>query len=180
MMTEQILLYLTALKHVDWKEIPSLELTDEVALQWLTEQGSLSRRLAACCQSLTVELLDNRSVEGETLSLQESRLLSGEDCLEREVVLKGDNRQWLIGRTLIPHSSLQGQPYDLSQQGEIPLGMTVFSAEQVSRDQLQAGWVETPHGRLLARRSRLWMNHKPMLVAELFLPDAPVYRKEVS
>ncbi|MDF5451912.1 chorismate lyase, partial [Vibrio parahaemolyticus] len=25
---------------------------------------------------------------------------------------------------------------------------------------------------------RLWMNHKPMLVAELFLSNSPVYAKE--
>ncbi|NMV42792.1 chorismate lyase, partial [Vibrio parahaemolyticus] len=30
----------------------------------------------------------------------------------------------------------------------------------------------------LARRSRLWMNHKPRLVAELFLSNSPVYAKE--
>ena len=39
------------------------------------------------------------------------------------------------------------------------------------------GWAETPDGKMLARRSRLWMNHKPMLVAELFLPTAPMYTK---
>ncbi len=56
--------------------------------------------------------------------------------------------------------------------------MTVFGADKVMRDALQVGWVNTPDGRLLSRRSRLWMNDKPMLVAELFLSDSPVYSKE--
>ncbi|MCC4785334.1 chorismate lyase, partial [Vibrio lentus] len=48
----------------------------------------------------------------------------------------------------------------------------------VKRDALQVGWVIAGDERLLARRSRLWMNHKPMLVAELFLPTSPIYSKE--
>lgn len=178
-MTELISLYITALKHVDWQDIHTFNLTDKRPLQWLTEQGSLSRRLAEHCQALTVDLLENRRLSEECLSAQESALLNSEACLLREVVLKGDDSDWVVGRTLIPNSSIQDQPYDLSRQGEVPLGLTVFSAEDVSRDQLQVGWAETPHGQLLARRSRLWMNHKPMLVAELFLPDAPVYHREV-
>ena len=73
---------------------------------------------------------------------------------------------------------MQGQEYDLARQGEIPLGLTVFSANDVKRDALQVGLVELDGKQLLARRSRLWMNHKPMLVAELFLPTAPIYAKE--
>ena len=73
---------------------------------------------------------------------------------------------------------MDGQQFDLTSQGEIPLGLTVFNAENVKRDALQVGWAETPDGQFLARRSRLWMNHKPMLVAELFLPTAPMYSKE--
>ncbi|WP_227631617.1 chorismate lyase [Klebsiella pneumoniae] len=53
-----------------------------------------------------------------------------------------------------------------------------FSADNVKRDALQVGWVETELGRLLARRSRLWMNNKPMLVTELFLATSPIYSKE--
>ncbi|MDG2733539.1 chorismate lyase, partial [Vibrio parahaemolyticus] len=113
-----------------------------------------------------------------TLKQDESQLWSEQDCLLSEVILCGDNNNWVIGRTLIPRSTLVDQQYDLAQQGDIPLGLTVFSADNVERDSLQMGWVAVPEGRLLARRSRLWMNHKPMLVAELFLSNSPVYAKE--
>jgi chorismate--pyruvate lyase len=98
--------------------------------------------------------------------------------LLRKVILKGDDTPWVLGRTLIPRVTLDDQHSDLSQQGNIPLGLTVFSAENVKRDALQVGWVIAGDERLLARRSRLWMNHKPMLVAELFLLTAPIYSKE--
>ncbi len=164
--------------NVDWQNTENFNFPSESAKQWLMEQGSLSRRLGACCQHLSVELLHNQTVEQENLKDDEKQLLSSLDCLLREVVLQGDGSPWVLGRTLIPRETLQDQPYDLSRQGEIPLGLTVFSADNVKRDALQVGWVESEQGLLLARRSRLWMNHKPMLVAELFLPTSPIYSKE--
>ncbi len=62
----------------------------------------------------------------------------------------------VLGRTLIPRVTLEDQHSDLSQQGNVPLGLTVFSAENVERDALQVGWVIAGDERLLARRS-LWM-----------------------
>ncbi|WP_167494742.1 MULTISPECIES: chorismate lyase [Vibrio] len=177
-MNQSISLYLNSLMNVDWQNTENFTFPSESAKQWLLEQGSLSRRLGECCQHLSVELLHNQTVEQESLKNDEKALLSSFDCLLREVVLQGDNQPWVVGRTLIPRETLQDQHYDLSQQGEIPLGLTVFSANNVKRDALQVGWAETEHGLLLARRSRLWMNHKPMLVAELFLSTSPIYSKE--
>ena len=142
------------------------------------EQGSLSRKLGKCCQHLSVELLHNQVVERSIVQQDEQRLLSSSDCLLRKVILNGDDEPWVLGRTLIPRVTLEDQHSDLSQQGNVPLGLTVFSAENVERDALQVGWVIAGDERLLARRSRLWMNHKPMLVAELFLPTSPIYSKE--
>ncbi|WP_375751860.1 chorismate lyase [Vibrio sp. HN007] len=177
-MPEQISLYINALKNVEWKDIESFELSTDFLLDWLQEEGSLSRRLEKECQDLSVNLLSNHVIQGESLTTQEVSLLSNEACILREVILNGDDSQWVVGRTLMPLSSLEDQQYDLSELGEIPLGLTVFRAEEVYRDKLQAGWANTSYGKLLARRSRLWMNGKPLLVAELFLPDSPVYVKE--
>ena len=96
------------------------------------------------------------------------------------MVLKGDSCPWVLGRTLIPQSSIAGQPFNLEHQGETPLGLTVFSANDVKRDALKVGWAITKDGEFLARRSRLWINQKPMLVAELFLPSAPIYYEDIK
>lgn len=149
-----------------------------MAQKWMLECGSLSRLLAKQCQQLNVELLHNQFITSHDLNTQERELLSDDTCLLRTVVLSGDDAAWVLGRTLIPETSLQLQPVDLAQLGDIPLGFTVFSADNVDRDALQLGWIDTQQGRLYARRSRLWMNHKPLLVAELFLPDAPIYQQE--
>ncbi len=178
-MDELISLYIAALKKVDWQDVKQFEAPEDVSLSWLLEKGSLSRRLEQKCQALTVSLLCNTMIAPDNIAPQERKILGESHCLLREVVLHGDSRNWVIGRTLIPEQSLEKQPYNLRQQGTVPLGLTVFSSDNVSRDQLQLGWAELPHGKLIARRSRLWMNQKPMLVAELFLPDSPVYSKEM-
>ncbi|CAM3138596.1 MULTISPECIES: chorismate lyase [Vibrio] len=177
-MNQSTSLYLSALRQVEWQEPDKFSFPTQNAKNWLLEQGSLSRLLESHCQTLNVDLLHNKVVKAEKLDSQEIVLLTKEECLLRKVVLKGDQQPWVLGRTLIPQSSMNGQQYDLTRQGEIPLGLTVFNAENVKRDALQVGWAKTSDGQFLARRSRLWMNHKPMLVAELFLPAAPIYSKE--
>ncbi|MGF1722921.1 chorismate lyase [Vibrio kyushuensis] len=171
-------LYLSALLQVNWQDPSDFDFPSQQSRSWLLELGSLSRLLERHCQALTVDLLHNRIVKAERLNEQEISLLSPEQCLLRKVVLKGDGIPWVLGRTLIPSSSIADQQHDLTEQGEIPLGLTVFSTNDVKRDALQVGWAETEQGRFLARRSRLWMNNKPMLVAELFLPASPIYVKE--
>ncbi|MGB1322353.1 MAG: chorismate lyase [Vibrio gallaecicus] len=177
-MNQSIPLYLNLLMNVDWQNTETFAFPSKTAQRWLMEQGSLSRLLEKHCQHLSVELLHNQVIESSLLKEDEETLLSSSDCLLRKVILQGDDVEWVIGRTLIPRITLEDQSYDLSQQGNIPLGLTVFSAENVKRDALQVGWVDIEGVRLLARRSRLWMNHKPMLVAELFLPESPIYAKE--
>jgi chorismate--pyruvate lyase len=178
-MTELISSYLAALKKIDWQDIDKFEPSSDVSLHWLLEKGSLSRRLEQNCQNLSVELLFNDMVSSESVMPEEKRLLGETSCLLREVLLNGDNQDWVVGRTLIPEGSMQEQPHNLMKQGTIPLGLTVFSVDDVARDSLQFGWVKGEKQQLIARRSRLWMNKKPMLVAELFLPESPVYIKGI-
>ncbi len=171
-------LYLSALCQVKWQCPENFVYPHAHARIWLQEQGSLSQMMAQRCQQLSVSHYENQWLDARQLACHETSLLGVEKCLLRQVVITGDLLPWVLGRTLIPESSLADQPYDLTQQGNTLLGLTVFSSEHVRRDGLQVGWAVTEQGRLLARRSRLWMNDKPMLVAELFLPDCPVYTKE--
>ena len=177
-MNQLIAFYLTTLRQVDWQHPDDFYLPTPDAKKCLLEQGSLSRLLTSYCHTLSVDLLHNELISEDKLNRQEIALLTQEACLLRKVILKGDGEPWVLGRTLIPCSSMQDQPYNLAQQGDTPLGVTVFNAANVKRDALQLGSIEVNGQQLMARRSRLWMNHKPMLVSELFLPSAPIYAKE--
>lgn len=169
--------YLDSLQTMEWQPLESFVFPTSLAETWLMEQGSLSHRLEQHCDDLSISQVRQKRVDADYLTVSESALISKHECLVREVVLCGDAQEWVLGRTLIPKPSLRNNDIDLSSQGDIPLGITVFSAENVRRDHLQLGCVNTDNGPLLARRSRLWMNEKPMLVAELFLPDSPIYQQ---
>ncbi|RSD31015.1 chorismate lyase [Vibrio pectenicida] len=179
-MNQSTSLYLSALSQVNWQDCDKFNFPTQISKNWLLEQGSLSRLLAQHCQTLSVDLQHNKFVRAEKLNVQEVELLEREPCLLRKVVLKGDSCPWVLGRTLIPQSSMAGQPFNLEHQGETPLGLTIFSANDVKRDALKVGWAITKYGDFLARRSRLWINQKPILVAELFLPSAPIYDEEIK
>ncbi|MGR5120636.1 chorismate lyase [Vibrio astriarenae] len=167
--------YLQALREMHWQSPKVFVFKDSLTRNWLTEQGSLSLLLEKHCNDLTVELLQSDMKSPTDLALSESEHLPNEDYLLRKVILKGDQQPWVLGRTLIPQSSMIGETHNLADQGEIPLGFTVFKSTKVRRDSLQVGETVVAGKLLLARRSRLWVDERPILVAELFLPNAPIY-----
>lgn len=77
-------------------------------------------------------------------------------------------------------TTLTGQEQDLAQLGEMPLGFRVFTDRSARRDALVVANVGTENQPIWARRSRLWLNDKPLLVAELFLQEAPIYKETLS
>ncbi|WP_105903026.1 chorismate lyase [Vibrio gangliei] len=175
--------YFSYFSGLDWQHAAEFSFSEQHDPQWLQEQGSLSQLFSQQCQRLVAEVVRNQLVPVHELTdFQKSMLFEhscdDQDCLVRDVILAADGEPWLLGSTIIPRSSLSDEQFDLSQIGEKPLGLTVFQAQQVARDQLHLGTVDSPLGQLAARSSRLWMNNKPMLVAELFLPPSPIYRKE--
>lgn len=106
-MTELISFYIAELKKIDWQDIQTIEPSDEISFHWLLEKGSLSRRLEKICSKLSVTLLHNSMISSDQMTADEKGLLSDSRCLLREVVLTGDDKNWVIGRTLIPETSLE-------------------------------------------------------------------------
>lgn len=155
--------YFNYFTHLDWQTVSSFDFGENFDSEWLQEQGSLSQRFSLQCQHLSAQVVRNQILPISQLThFQRDMLLTAEsddqDYLLREVILSADDEPWLLGSTLIPRSSLTDEQFDLSKQGEKPLGLTVFQAQQVARDQLHLGTVSSPLGELAARSSRLWMN----------------------
>nr|WP_086939318.1 chorismate lyase [Thaumasiovibrio occultus] len=185
-MSEFKRLYKPLLEQVKWSPPTVLGMTEGVMATWLLDTRSLSRRFQQYCQTLSVSLIEQSELAADELSPEERELLGDQPCLVRKVVLFGDDVPWLLGRTLIPFSTLTGQEQDLAQLGEVPLGLRVFQDRAARRDALVLSQVVEGKTRddssfssaLWARRSRLWLNEKPMLVSEVFLADAPLYQEE--
>ena len=96
----------------------------------------------------------------------------------REIVLFGDDEAWLLGRTVIPEETLTGPDLALVDLGTVPLGRYLFGGNNMTRDYIHLGQLPLEEGDLWARRSRLCLSDKPLLLTEIFLPDSPVHRPE--
>ncbi|WP_297480898.1 chorismate lyase [uncultured Photobacterium sp.] len=171
-------LYSPLIQSAKWYSVQSWALEQTSHGAWLLESASLSRRLAQYCQHFTVTVLTQTMISNSHLSVMERQLVGDCDCLEREVMLYGDQQPWVFARTLIPMTTLSGEEQDLVDLGNIPLGYRVFNDRNSRRDALEVANLGTQQQPRWARRSRLWINEKPMLVAELFLTESPVYAKE--
>ena len=162
---------LRQLRALHWLPATSPQLSAPL-LDWLMEEDSMTRRFEQHCQQVTVEPLREGFITAEEISAEAEFLPADVRFWLREIVLCGDGEPWLIGRTVVPESTLNGPEQMLQQLGTRPLGRYLFSSSTLSRDFIDPGQVDD----LWGRRSRLRLSGKPLLLTELFLPASPLYR----
>lgn len=161
---------------------------------WLFDSASLTARLiAACDHRFRVEVVAQRweqpfENEARRLNMRRKRV-----ALVRQVLLYCGQTPWVFARTVIPRQSLSGRESYLARLGNKPLGAVLFADPTMYRDPLEVAQllphqrlyqqatarVAQPAGAVWGRRSVFYLNHKPLLVNEIFLPgigrcpDAP-------
>lgn len=149
---------------------------------WLQDKGSLTARLVAKSHGrFAVEVVRQfigRPSFGEcrALNIKHSNL-----ALIREVILKGNGQPWVFARSLLPLASLTGKLRHLRKQTNRPLGAFLFSQPHLARSPIEVACISRDHSyvpanligeqRLWGRRSIFYLEHKPLLVSEVFLPD---------
>ena len=163
--------------------------------EWLAEFGSLTEKLARIVGKVRLDVLLEAA---DRLTTEEANLLEVDkdiECQVREVVLHGPQKPWIFARTSMPMSC----KHLIEKLGNKPLGSILFSDEELRRQCLQVCQLETDSElyqsayqylvkehllvkteipTLWARRS-LWKKEgekQGMLVCEVFLPDAPLYK----
>lgn len=171
-------LHMNALLKAVWVDSEEKSSLTPKERDWLTNLHSMTKRLSAHCETLRVEVLGLYNAKECVLSEKEQKVLGNQGGILRQVVIYGDNEPWLCARTMIPDSTLTGQERVIADLGTIPLGLHVFKEKNVRRDEIEIANVNVDEHHLLARRSCLWVNNKLLLVSELFLPQAPIYKKE--
>lgn len=151
-------------------------------LNWLQHQGSLTARLRAHCGGhLSVEILDQywgcaRLDETQALDIPlRSRVLI------REVVLKGHGQPWVWARSILPEGSLTGSLRCLRTLNDQPLGGWLFKQHSLERGPVKIRGFQPDDPTLppslaidqplWGRRSVFRVQSKPLLVAEVFLPE---------
>ncbi|PKI16384.1 chorismate--pyruvate lyase family protein [Colwellia sp. 12G3] len=180
----------------------SASLLSEPLKDWLLDEGSLTARLKSRGENFEVKVIGEQQ---QLCSAEEACALIkvDEPILVREVILYCDNVPQVFARSLLPLASLTGKEKALAHLGEQPLGQVLFNNPSLQRmrlelsafasdssvailaakleimhsiDKLPVNAVITENKALWGRRSIFMVDNKPLMVAEVFLPDAFAYQ----
>lgn len=153
--------------------------TDEQTLDWLFDQGSLTRRLTHHCAGAfsVLPLLEGwQSLRDDECTALDLPL--GSCGWVREVYLCGHGQPWVFARSVAAQSALQQGGLNMDQLGSRSLGELLFCDKAFERGTLQVChypryWLPTVDQAddLWARRSRFSRAGLSVLVAEVFLPS---------
>lgn len=163
-----------------FRRVPSFYLPNEWR-SWVLDRGSLTQRLIhASNGNFSVRVVRQEWLQPN----RDEALLLGcpitTRALIREVELLCHGEVWVVARSVIPSSTLQGEERQLKTLGNRSLGSFLFKSRSMKRGPfqitqaspsslaMQAG--ETLNGPLWGRRSVFFLHEKPLLVSELFLP----------
>ena len=159
---------------------------DDNLLDWLLDPGSLTRRLKHHCQQFRVTPIKQSRERPQLNEAQALGIKPHEICFIREVHLFCNNQPWVFARTVIPISTLTGKQRRLSRLGNKPLGAVLFADPAMQRSTIEIARITPGHTlfetatapfatkpkEIWGRRSAFFLNEKPLLVSEIFLPDS--------
>ena len=147
---------------------------------WLLDSGSLTERLLAASRGdLRVRVLNQHWARPRPDERRILALGAGRRALIREVLLIGCGEPWVYARSVLPPDLLRGRYRCLARLGERPLGGLLFRDPALRRSRIEVtrrpvptlpGLEYRPTGRAWLRRSLFYLDGKPLLVAEMFLP----------
>ena len=160
---------------------------------WLFDVASLTQRLRQVCQGhFQVRVVSQqrvRPLRDERVALD---MRDHEHALVRMVYLLCDGQPWVFARTVIPLRTLSGAQRRLARLGSKPLGEMLFADRSMRRSEVEVARL-VPGGKLFGliatansnagtadlaqqpqpiwgRRSVFYLQDKPLLVSEMFLP----------
>lgn len=161
------------------KDSPPRALSD-----WLFNQDSLTKRLvAASAGEFQVQVLAQGFARPRPSEQRALNLPKRQVALIRTVLLLGCGQPWVFARSIIPLTTLRGPYRFLRHLGSQPLGELLFNDPTMQRGDFEllrcnaaeldgtAGALPDPDEILWGRRSVFYLNHKPLLVGEIFLPE---------
>jgi len=173
-----------------WQNAANFNL-DENLLDWLLDPCSLTARFKKRCQQFRIEVLGQQIQACDALEANED-IKVGEQVLVREVLLYCDDKPQVFARSLLPLTSLTGKEQELAHLGNQSLGQVLFNNPELIRKNIEVSPfdVQGSLGKLLdnlslnsleqiwGRRSVFILHNKPLMVAEVFLPDSLAYQLE--
>lgn len=161
--------------------------------KWILDTGSLTQCLLNASQGdFRVTILSQsfaypKPTEQTVLNLRPRSI-----ALVREVILSGKGQPWVFARSVIPAGTLTGRLRKLKKQDCQPLGSLLFSDPGMYRNPIEVAQITPEHNFLpknhhllpdnqpftWGRRSVFFLDNKPLLVNEVFLPVSEQCKKE--
>lgn len=148
---------------------------------WLLGRGSLtSELLKASGGAVQVKILSQSIAHVYPSEAKLLGLKPRQQALIREVVLCGAEQPWVFARSVLPLSTLSGRLRALRKLDNRPLGHHLFSFASMRRGPIELAELNSQQQYLpaqyigdqqplWARRSVFFLDHKPLLVSEVFL-----------
>ncbi len=137
---------------------------------WLTETGSLTQRLKACCQGeFELRVVNERDGVLDADDAAALGLAVGATARFREVLLCCDDVPCIHARSILPSSTLAGAGLGLAALGTRPLGDALFAHPAMTRGPIEVTHCDDAPPRW-GRRSVFRLDGAPLLVSEFFLP----------
>ena len=154
---------------------------------WLYDNNSLTQKLENLCGKFHVKVRQQRKISSVTPSLS-SHFNNEKNLLLREVFLCCDNVPVVFAQTEIPLSTITQSQAQLTELGSQSLGKILFQDPTIKRGTIEVAQFAQKSQQVLsqslglnyqhplwARRSFFYINDKPLLVSELFLPELGIY-----
>lgn len=190
-MNHQSNLFPVSLK-TQWKHATDQTINENL-LNWLLDPTSLTARLKKHCKKFRVELLGQQITQCSVDEANED-IAIGENILVREVLLFCDDIPHVFARSLLPLTSLTGKEKELAELGNKPLGQVLFNNPSLLRKCIEVSsfnerstiapliksFALNNTTLLWGRRSIFVLHNKPIMVAEVFLPDAIAYQDQIQ
>jgi len=163
--------------------------------QWLFDSGSLTKKLIDYSNNqLRVEVIDQRIKRARFSEYKALKLKHHQYAVVREVILYGAETPLVYARTIMPLSTLKGSLRRLYYLGNQPLGGALFADPTMRRGELEIARVKSnllptktlslsksahdkqsivqaPPQQCWGRRSLFFLQNRPLLVCEIFLPN---------
>ncbi len=151
---------------------------------WLTDRGSLTRRLQQLSPDFRVRRLKQDLAHPNLDEYKTLALFPGRLAMIREVLLLNADTPLVYAHSVIPLAGLAGPWAGLTGLGNRPLGAALFTNPRIQRQALEYRHLDRRHNlyrdavrhlteaprTLWARRSLFALQNQPILVTEVFLP----------
>lgn len=172
-----------------WQEAQSVKNCSQQVLSWLLDESSLTKKLEQYCQTFKVQVRQQITTNAEITPLS-PHFSNARKILVREVFLYCDQQAHVFAQTEIPSDTLSDSQQALAHIGSESLGRFLFQNTSLKRGTIEIA--EFKSGSLIhqlcqtlaqncdhslwARRSIFYIENKPLLVSEVFLPASEIYQ----